>query len=188
LTSSLNQLGFTGVAYSEAVGGTLGLPPYSYALVSGDFPIGLSLNGVTGVVSGIPTEGGVFPVTIRVTDANGCTRDVPLNLYMCAGLTVYMLQTLIVSDFATTEVNGNYTRPEGSALHDPYVKTSHTEFTMRYFADQDRWVIYSYYGTPSVQDYYGSAAFMDNPLSSVGVWEILDHGDDPVGTVTGDFP
>jgi hypothetical protein len=59
---------------------TLGVPPYTYTLDSGDFPAGVTtttptLNTTTGsitlTVSGTPTTAGVFSYVIKVTDSLG---------------------------------------------------------------------------------------------------------------------
>ncbi|NOT62622.1 MAG: cadherin-like domain-containing protein [Acidobacteria bacterium] len=43
-----------------------------FSLGSGVLPTGLTLNPTTGVLSGQPTQAGVFPITVCATDANGC--------------------------------------------------------------------------------------------------------------------
>ena len=49
----------------EVTGGT---PPYSWAITAGALPAGLSLNAGTGAVSGTPTLGGDYSVTLAVRD------------------------------------------------------------------------------------------------------------------------
>ncbi len=56
-----------GVAYSFTLTATGGSPNYSFSVVNGSLPPGLSLAS-TGVLSGTPTSTGVFPFTARVTD------------------------------------------------------------------------------------------------------------------------
>ncbi len=46
-----------------------GYPPYSWELVEGALPQGLSLDPATGLVSGAPTEAGVFEAIFAVRDA-----------------------------------------------------------------------------------------------------------------------
>lgn len=61
--------GTTGSAYSytfTVVGGT---GPYTWAIIAGSLPAGLSLNASTGAITGTPTDFGTFPFTIQVTDA-----------------------------------------------------------------------------------------------------------------------
>jgi phage tail protein X len=54
---------------SVAVGG--GTEALAYSVQSGALPIGLSLNAVTGAISGLPTASGVFTPTIRVSNDSG---------------------------------------------------------------------------------------------------------------------
>ncbi len=61
--------GTTGAAYSQSFSATGGTGPYSYAVVTGALPAGLTLNS-TGVLSGTPTEGGSFTFAIEATDSS----------------------------------------------------------------------------------------------------------------------
>ncbi|MBK0027142.1 autotransporter domain-containing protein [Stenotrophomonas sp. S48] len=60
-----------GTAYSQTVTGSGGTAPYTFDITSGALPAGLSFNTGTGVISGTPTAGGGFTVTVRATDASG---------------------------------------------------------------------------------------------------------------------
>ncbi len=75
------------VPYSFTITPTGGIAPYSFELVSGSFPAGLSLSGA--VISGTPTAQTVNPWVVKVSDARGnfsllsCTFTVsaiPVNL------------------------------------------------------------------------------------------------------------
>jgi len=57
----------TGSPFSFAMSASGGFPPYSWSLLSGPLPTGLSLSS-SGVLSGTPTQIGTFPLTIKVTD------------------------------------------------------------------------------------------------------------------------
>ena len=61
-----------GAPFSQSFVASGGSGPYSYALFSGSLPTGLSL-ATTGVLSGIPTQGGSFTITVRGQDATGCS-------------------------------------------------------------------------------------------------------------------
>jgi len=50
-----------------------GSRPGTWAIVDGDLPAGLALNASTGIIIGVPTEFGVFEVTVKVT--NVCDED-----------------------------------------------------------------------------------------------------------------
>jgi large repetitive protein len=55
-----------------ANGGTL---PYTWSLLSGALPGGLTLDGATGTISGKPTAAGTFTFTVRVRDAANVTAN-----------------------------------------------------------------------------------------------------------------
>ena len=65
--------GTVNVAFSQTFTQSGGAPPVTFSLNSGTLPAGLTLNPSTGVLSGTPTQKGSFPITIKATDANGCT-------------------------------------------------------------------------------------------------------------------
>jgi uncharacterized repeat protein (TIGR03803 family) len=63
--------GVEGNAYDSTATATGGLPQYTWALVKGALPNGLTLNKTTGVVSGTPTTSGKFGFTLSLTDSEG---------------------------------------------------------------------------------------------------------------------
>ena len=65
--------GHEGLAYDVSFTATGGIPPYTFGLVSGVLPAGLTLDPSTGELAGIPTAAGVYPFEITATDAAGCT-------------------------------------------------------------------------------------------------------------------
>ncbi|WP_198137590.1 Ig domain-containing protein [Terriglobus sp. TAA 43] len=71
-----------GVAYTQTLQATGGLPPYTYTVTSGSLPAGLSLNGTTGVVSGTPTAVGASSLTITATDSQSTPQQASLPLTM----------------------------------------------------------------------------------------------------------
>ncbi|MHC4714983.1 MAG: putative Ig domain-containing protein, partial [Planctomycetota bacterium] len=88
-TSSLPD-GQIGVAYSETLAATGGITPYSWAVVSGSLPVGLSLNSSTGEISGTPTTGGTSNFTVEVTDSDSppATDQQALSIYVPDDLVV----------------------------------------------------------------------------------------------------
>jgi hypothetical protein len=67
--------GTVGVAYPpQTLSVTGGTPPYSFALSAGTLPPGLSLNSLTGVISGTPTTAGTYSFTVTATDSSSPTH------------------------------------------------------------------------------------------------------------------
>ncbi|MEO6920605.1 MAG: putative Ig domain-containing protein [Collimonas sp.] len=56
--------------YSATFNAASGTAPYTYALVSGSLPSGISLNTATGLLSGTTVQAGSFPITVRATDSS----------------------------------------------------------------------------------------------------------------------
>jgi hypothetical protein len=61
--------GIKGIPYSQQLLGAGGMPPYRWAVTSGQLPDGLSLDAGAGVLSGTPSVTGTFGITISVSDA-----------------------------------------------------------------------------------------------------------------------
>ncbi len=59
------------IAYSQIVAANGGTAPYTFALISGALPTGLSLNAVTGAITGTPSGSGTSNFTVQATDSNG---------------------------------------------------------------------------------------------------------------------
>jgi len=62
--------GVYGTAYNQTLTQTNGIAPVMWSVSAGALPNGLMLDAATGMMTGVPTNGGTF--TIKVTDANGC--------------------------------------------------------------------------------------------------------------------
>lgn len=68
--------------YSQTITASGGTPPYTFTVTSGALPPVLSLNSLTGLVSGTPTAVGIYPLMITVTDANGCFATMRCSMFM----------------------------------------------------------------------------------------------------------
>jgi len=86
-TSSLPD-GTVNLAYNQTLSATGGLPPYSWLVISGGMPDGLTLDSSTGVISGIPTATGTYNFTARVTDANASMSDKALSITVYEPLSI----------------------------------------------------------------------------------------------------
>ncbi len=68
--------------------------PYSYSVISGSLPGGLTLNTATGAITGTPTASGSFTFTIKAQTPSGCsaTQNYPLAVG-CPAITLSELAT-----------------------------------------------------------------------------------------------
>ncbi|MBJ6763265.1 putative Ig domain-containing protein [Myxococcaceae bacterium JPH2] len=75
--------GYTGEAYSAGVSATGGQSPYTWAVVAGALPAGLTLDASTGALSGTPSASGTATFTVSVTDAVSAesTQAFSLSVY-----------------------------------------------------------------------------------------------------------
>jgi uncharacterized repeat protein (TIGR01451 family) len=89
-----------GVDYALTFHATAGTEPYTWSLVSGAIPPGLSLDTALGAISGTPTTTGAFTFTLRAEDALGSSDTV----IVC--ITVRLPRA---TDLATTPVGDGVT-------------------------------------------------------------------------------
>ena len=75
---------FVGQAFTFTFAGEGGIPPYSWSIVAGSLPAGLSLNQFTGVVSGTPITLGNFGYTVQLQDTSGATVRKTYNTVVSA--------------------------------------------------------------------------------------------------------
>lgn len=71
-TESL-QDGQVGVAYSQNLASSSGIPPCTWSVIIGTLPDGLVFDPETGSITGTPTTAGTWSFTIRVIDGLGVT-------------------------------------------------------------------------------------------------------------------
>ncbi len=80
ITTTSLPSGAVGKSYSATLQATGGVTPYTWSIVYGALPGGLSLSPSTGTISGTPTTGGTSELTIEVTDANANTAAVAVSI------------------------------------------------------------------------------------------------------------
>ena len=73
ITTSLPN-GLVNFSYSATLTAIGGVTPYSWSLASGSLAPGLTLNTNSGVISGTPTNTGIFSFTARVSDSSNPTQ------------------------------------------------------------------------------------------------------------------
>ncbi|KAA6458306.1 hypothetical protein DYQ86_20540 [Acidobacteria bacterium AB60] len=65
--------------YQQTLTATGGTPPYSWSLVSGSLPAGLSLTN-SGTISGVPTRVGSAPFAVEVADSSAVSASAALSI------------------------------------------------------------------------------------------------------------
>jgi len=81
--------GMAGTPYNQTLTASGGVMPYTYSVITGSLPNGISLSAA-GVFSGAPTAFGTFNFTVRATGANGCqgTRAYTLTISPPCNVTI----------------------------------------------------------------------------------------------------
>ena len=74
----------SGVNVSQGTGN----PPFTFSIASGALPAGLSLNGITGAITGTPTAIGTSSFTVQATDAKQLTGTRMLSIDIRGAVTV----------------------------------------------------------------------------------------------------
>jgi hypothetical protein len=78
-TTSLSS-GQIQVSYSASVQATSGTPPYTWSVVTGQLPTGLTLSASAGTISGTPTVAGSFSFTVQAKDSAAATASAGFSI------------------------------------------------------------------------------------------------------------
>lgn len=109
--------GIVNTAYSESLIASGGALPYTWSLISGSLPPGLTLSS-TGVISGTPTTIGSYLFTIKVTDYN---NNIDTKSFLI--VVGYYILPSIITDRLPNDIIGvsysSYIQVNGGTL--PYV-------------------------------------------------------------------
>jgi hypothetical protein len=101
-TTSLPEF-MAGSAYSQTVNVTGGKTPYHWKLTSGTLPAGITLTKPTGVISGMSSQTGSFPLTIQVTDSSYPTNLTTTESYTLLGSSALVVTTPILPQITAGE-------------------------------------------------------------------------------------
>ena len=108
ITSALTASGNGGYAFSYQIAASNA--PTGFAAQG--LPVGLSVNGVTGLISGSTLQGGTYPITVSAVNGGG-TGSAVVNVTMSAPPPVPVITSAL-----------NYSTPAGVAVSTPYTITA----------------------------------------------------------------
>ena len=94
--------GVVNVLYSQQLLSSGGTSPILWAVTAGSLPAGLSLDNLTGVISGIPTTAGTSAaITFTATDAAGATSSITTTITITAAPSPVTIATSSIPDMKT---------------------------------------------------------------------------------------
>ncbi|MCC7599481.1 putative Ig domain-containing protein, partial [Janthinobacterium sp. FW305-129] len=100
-------------AYSQQLTASGGVAPYAYTVSSGNLPAGLTLNS-SGLLSGTPTAGGSFTLTVQAADAHLFTGARSYTLVVSSA-TVSLTPALLANPTAEAAYSATLTAAGGTA-------------------------------------------------------------------------
>ena len=71
--------GVVGLVYSQTITASGGVAPYTFSVISGSLPSGLTLSAA-GAITGTPTTPGLFTFTVQALDNTGCPGSRPYSI------------------------------------------------------------------------------------------------------------
>ena len=83
-----------GRPYSYALPASGGVAPYTFSIISGALPPGLTLNSATGVIAGTPTAAGSFSFSVQVVDYRGNSAGTVAT--SCGAILVYQESQFVI--------------------------------------------------------------------------------------------
>ncbi|MGA7684925.1 MAG: putative Ig domain-containing protein [Terriglobales bacterium] len=111
ITTTTLGPGVLGQAYSTTLGATGGVQPYTWSILSGSLPAGLTLNPATGQITGIPTATGTSNFTVKVVDS-----ETPTAQSATAGLSLSINNSLPLQITTSGPLTGLINYPYSAAL------------------------------------------------------------------------
>ncbi len=88
ISPQLSRFGQTNMPFTTTLTAVGGTSPYAWSIIAGSLPSGLTLDSLTGIISGTATTAGTFSFTIQVTDAVSASTTASLSIMIYQPLTI----------------------------------------------------------------------------------------------------
>ncbi len=130
-TASLPS-GVQNTSYNASLTATGGTLPYTWSVIAGTLPAGLTLASGTGAISGMPTTPGTSNFTVQVRDSNAQTAAKALSIAIgSAGGSIALVQSTAVEGSAVGSVSAAFpSANSGGNLILAFVRMSSTSQTV----------------------------------------------------------
>ncbi len=106
---------YESVQYSSALVAMGGVPPYTFSIINGTLPPGLSLNTSTGAITGTPTASNTYPFTAQVVDSTRTSTTVSCSIMVTGGLEIArpVIVRTVPSDLVTANDFNQFAQQQG---------------------------------------------------------------------------
>lgn len=164
--------------FNAAFVATGGVQPYTFSIIAGSLPTGLSLNTSTGQISGTPTVGGAFQVTGKVIDSNGSSATIVATIQV----QYFDVPGASVTSVTASEVPNSVYQDSLEGLHlvvsvSPTVSSPSSIFPVRVrvwldFDDGNGWNIFGdqYADTATPTFTFGQQTQKNGVVLDGGIW------------------
>ncbi len=99
--------GIAGTAYSQSMTEAGGTAPFTWGVISGALPPGLTLNTTSGILSGTPTGSGTFQFTVQISDAVNLSATQALSISIAAPAALAISTTSLPNGALNTSYSVN---------------------------------------------------------------------------------
>jgi hypothetical protein len=113
ITTTTLPAGTLGQPYNQTLQAIGGTGARIWSIIAGSLPVGLNLDGATGVISGTPTVPGTASFTARVQDAAGQSDQRALSIVINASNPPHITTTTLPGATVGQPYNRRSRRPEG---------------------------------------------------------------------------
>ena len=104
ITTTTLADGYLTTPYSRTLTASGGKSAYTWSVITGNLPAGLTLAASTGIISGTPTTTGVGSITVQVKDATSATTTTALTII------VYTLPSIVTTSLSASPVGTVYSQ------------------------------------------------------------------------------